>query len=385
MAKQRLLNHVKFVIDRSGSMGPLNDQVDQVVRNQITRLNALDEQTGQETHVSIYVFGSNTRCIIYDTDVKRLVGTNPLAGQFDGGMTSLIDAVLTVREESALIAQLHCDHAFLDFYLTDGGENDSHNTPRGRALGRSIATYANANQIQAKLVSELKLRLASEPENVTVAVMVPDILCKRQAINFGFAPDNIMIWDVSAEGLAVAEQEVAQRTEDFYTARASGVRGTKSLFSSVVVRSVKQEDVDKANLKPIDPNEFMIIPVALSSSSKLEIKIPAKSKTKKNPDGIKHVEIQPFIEETGRPYVAGTVYYRLTKSEKYSFGKGVALVHRTTRKVYRGPECEKLIELDANTTRIKPPLSTDEYEVYVKSTSLNRQIEVGGSVLVFNK
>jgi hypothetical protein len=383
--KQRLLNHVGFVIDRSGSMGTLNDQVDKVVQNQIARLNALDEQTGQETHVSIYVFGSETRCIIYDTDVKRLVGTNPLAGQFDGGMTSLIDAVLTVREDAAQIAQLHCDHAFLDFVLTDGGENQSHTTERGRALGRTLGTYTGMSQIQAKLISELKLRLASEPDNVTVAVLVPDILCKRQAINFGFAQDNIMIWDVSAEGLAEAEKEIARTTSDFYTARASGVRGTKSLFSSVVAKSVKQEDVDKANLKPVDPADFMIIPVALSSSSKLEIKIPSKSKTKKNPDGIKHVEIQPFVEETGRTYVTGNAYYRLTKSEKYHYGKGVALVHRTTRKVYRGPECEALIGLDTSTTRIKPPTATDEYEVYVRSTSFTRQVEIGGSVLLFNK
>lgn len=383
--KQRLLNHVNFVIDRSGSMGSLNDQVDKVVQNQIARLHALDEVTGQETHASIYVFGSDTRCIIYDTDVKRLLGTNPLAGHFDGGMTSLIDAVLTVREEAAQIPQLHCDHAFIDFYVTDGGENQSHRTSRGQALRTHSIGYLSDRDLQAKLIAELKLRLASEPDNVTTAILVPDVLCKQQAINFGFPKDNIMIWDVSKEGLDEAEREMARVTEDFYTSRASGVRGTKSLFSTVQAKAVKQEDVDSANLKPVDPADFMIIPVALSSSSKLEIKIPAKSKTKKNPDGIKHVEIQPFVEETGRRYVAGNAYYRLTKSEKYSYGKGVALVHRTTRKVYRGPECEKLIGLDASTTRIKPPTITDEYEVYVRSTSLNRQIEVGGSVLLFNK
>ena len=196
-------------------------------------------------------------------------------------------------------------------------------------------------------------------------------------------------WPIGYDDLeafyAEAEREIHQATQSFYTARSTGTRGSKALFSTVTANTVTQAQVDASSLKPVDPSDFMIIPVALSSSSKLEIKIPAKSKTLKNPEGIKHVEIQPFVEETGRAYVTGNAYYRLTKSEKYHYGKGIALVHRTTRKVYRGPECEKLIGLDQATTRIKPPAATDEYEVYVRSTSFNRQIEVGGSVLLFNK
>lgn len=373
--KQRLLNHVAFVVDRSGSMDRLNAQVDKVVQNQIQRLADLDDSTGQETHVSIYIFGNATQCAIYDTDVKRLVGANPLASWYDGGMTALIDATMTSQEELARIPELHCDHAFLTFVLTDGGENASASTPRGRGI------YNAARE----LPDQLAKMLGSQADNWTVAVLVPNILCKQEAIKYGFPKDNIMIWDVSAQGLAEAEREIHQATQSFYTARSTGTRGSKALFSTVTANTVTQAQVDASSLKPVDPSDFMIIPVALSSSSKLEIKIPAKSKTLKNPEGIKHVEIQPFVEETGRAYVTGNAYYRLTKSEKYHYGKGIALVHRTTRKVYRGPECEKLIGLDQATTRIKPPAATDEYEVYVRSTSFNRQIEVGGSVLLFNK
>lgn len=369
--KQRLLNHVNFVIDRSGSMGSLNGQVDKVVQNQIARLNALDEQTGQETHVSIYAFGSNTRCIIYDTDVKRLVGTNPLAGQFDGGMTSLIDAVLTVREESSQIAQLHCDHAFLDYILSDGGENDSHNTPRGRALGHNY----DSRVTQAKLVNELKLRLASEPDNVTVAVLVPDVLCKRQAIAFGFAPDNIMIWDVSAEGLAVAEQEMAQRTEDFYTARASGVRGTKELFAP------SKADVQAAGLKAMSTDSYLLLNVIPTKG--IEIKIPAKSILKSRPEGIKHVEIQAFIEANGHPYVTGTAYYELIKSEKISGNKDIVVIENATGMAYEGLEARKLVGLDMYSTRARPlkkdSTGKQEFSIFIRSDSVNRLLEIHNS------
>lgn len=376
MTKQRLLNHVNFVIDRSGSMNNLNHQVNKVVRNQITRLDALDQQMGQETHVSIYIFGSETRCVIYDTDVKRLVGKDVLAGHYDGGMTSLIDAALTVREESAQIAQLHCDHAFLDFILTDGGENQSHLTARGRKYTNAFG----ASSIQAKLTQELQDTLRTQPDNVTVAVLVPDVLCKKQAINFGFPPGNIMIWDVSEQGLAVAEQEIAKVTSDYYEARATGTRGTNTLFAS----NVTQAQVDASGLKPVDPDQFMIIPVALASTSQLSYVIPKKSITKKNPGGIKHVEIMPFIQETGRTYVAGQAYYELVKSEKFEANKKVALIHRQTKKVYVGDQAKALIGLSGTSTRIRPQaVKGGDYDIFVQSTSVNRHLPLGTRVLIF--
>ena len=377
LLKQRKINHVAFVIDESGSMQYLKNDVPKVFDAQVRWLAELSTNMNQETRVSLYTLsGATVTCVLYDQDVLRLAS---LAGHYnpsDG--TPLVQAVAKAVEDLKKTPELYGDHGFLLFVLTDGDENTS------IIPGIPVARWdARANQIKAEYLSRL---LGGLDENWTVACLVPDVRSKMTAEQFGFARGNIAIWDAtSAQGLNDAGAEIKAATSSYFDQRAAGTRGTKSLFSTVQAKSVKQEDVDKAALKPVDPNEFMIIPVALSSSSKLEIKIPNKSVTKKNPDGIKHVEIQPFIEETGRPYVVGNVYYRLTKSEKYNLGKGIALVHRTTRKVYRGPECEKLIGLDSNTTRIKPPAITDEYEVYVKSTSFNRQVEVGGSTLVFLK
>lgn len=375
--KQRKINHVAFVIDESGSMKYLQNDVPKVFDAQVRWLAELSTTTDQETRVSLYTLsGETVTCVLYDQDVLRLPS---LAGHYrpDGG-TPLVQAIAKAIEDLKKTPELYGDHSYLLFGLTDGDENTS--------VVPGIATPrwdANSNRIKAVYLSTL---LGGLDENWTIACLVPDVRGKLMAEQFGFAKGNIAIWDAtSAQGLNDAGAEIKAATSSYFDQRAAGTRGTRSLFSTVQAKAVKQADVDAAALKPVDPADFMIIPVALSSSSKLEIKIPTKSKTKKNPDGIKHVEIQPFVEETGRKYVTGLAYYRLTKSEKYAYGKGVALVHRTTRKVYRGPECEKLIGLDASTTRIKPPTITDEYEVYVRSTSLNRQIEVGGSVLLFNK
>lgn len=357
--QQNLINHVVFVLDASGSMNGLRHDVIKVYNKQVAELARLSQELDQETRVTVYVFGNQVKCVVYDKDVLRLPKIDTL--YHDGGMTSLLDATGQALTELAETAQRYGDHSFLIYVLTDGEENNS------RVFGPG----------------SLKNAISLLAENWTLACLVPDVLCRSRALNYGFPSGNVIIWNTTGQGVEEVGEVVAQATNSYMTSRSTGVRGTKTLFSSVVAKSVTQDQVDATGLKPVSPDDFMIIPVALSSSSKLDIKVPSKSKTKKNPDGIKHVEIQPFVEETGRPYVTGNAYYRLTKSEKYFFGKGVALVHRTTRKVYRGPECEKLLGFDPTVTRIRPPQDTDEYEVYVKSTSFNRQVEVGGSILLF--
>jgi hypothetical protein len=365
---QKKINHVALVIDQSASISDygLTNAILDVLDGQIAWLVQLSKDMDQETRVSIYTFNDySADCVVFDTDVLRLPS---LRGHYrPRGGTPMMSGTVKAISDLKKTAQMYGDHGFLVFVLTDGEENQSH-----------VSTPAVNAQAMHSTLTELG-------ENWTVGVLVPNFQGKLRVQNFGFDAGNIAIWNTTAQGVSEVGEEIKAATSSYFTGRAAGVRGTKQLFNTVVAKAVTQDEVNAANLKPVDPAEFMIIPVALSSSSKLEIKIPSKSKTKKNPDGIKHVEIQPFVEETGRPYVMGNAYYRLTKSEKYAYGKGVALVHRTTRKVYRGPECEKLIGLDPSTTRIKPPAVTDEYEVYVKSTSFNRQIEVGGSVLLFNK
>jgi hypothetical protein len=363
MRANQLLNHVAFVIDDSGSMSRLRGQVEKVVANQIKHLADLDARTGQETHVSVYIFGNSVHCVIFDKDVKRLVGINVMEGHHDGGMTALLDATRTSQSDLAKTAQLYGDHAFLTFVLTDGGENHSMNRSP-----ESMAALING-----------------QPENWTLAVLVPDILCKKEALKCGFPKDNIMVWDVSAQGLAEAETEIAKATDSYYAGRSTGTRGSKTLFKGVDVQNVSAAQVALTNLVAVSPDKFMIVPVALASTSTLQYVIPKKSITRKNPNGIKHVEIQPFIQETGRTYVAGSTFYELTKSEKWDPHKKVALIHRQTKQVYTGQECKALLGLTPHSTRVRPqPVRGGDYDVFIQSTSVNRHLPIGTRVLILS-
>lgn len=361
--KQRKINHVAFVIDESGSMNYLRNEVVKVFDGQVAWLAQLSKDTDQETRVSLYTLsGGGVTCVLYDQDVLRLPS---LAGHYHpNGGTPLVAAVVKAVEDLKKTPELYGDHGFLLFALTDGDENASQ-PPAGH---RSKADW-------------LKAVLGGLGDNWTIGCLVPDFRAKMLAESFGFVKGNIAIWDTSsAQGLSDAGEEIKAATSSYFTQRAAGVRGTNTLFAN----NVTAAQVQASGMKPVPTDKFTIVPVALASTSALQFVIPKKSITRKNPNGIKHVEIQPFVEETGRKYVTGQAFYELVKSEKYDPNKKVALIHRQTKQVYTGDQAKALIGLTGTSTRIGPqPVNGGDYDIFIQSTSLNRHLPVGTRVLLF--
>jgi hypothetical protein len=64
--------NVARVLDRSGSMAHLADQVVKVADNQIAYLAKRSKELDQETRVTVYTFGNTTECLFYDKDVLRM-------------------------------------------------------------------------------------------------------------------------------------------------------------------------------------------------------------------------------------------------------------------------------------------------------------------------
>lgn len=370
--KQRKINHVAFVIDESGSMGHLTREVVKVFDAQVNWLAQLSKDMDQETRVSLYTLtGDTVTCVLYDQDVLRLPS---LAGNYNPrNGTPLVKAVAKAVEDLKLTPELYGDHGFLLFVLTDGDENTS--VVPGM---RYPSSDPSATRIKANYLSGI---LNSLGVNWTVGCLVPDFRGKMLAESFGFSKGNIAVWDASStQGLNDAGEEIKAATSNYFTGRAAGVRGTNTLFAN----NVTAAQVQASGMKPVDPNEFFIVPVALATSSQLQYVIPNKSITKKNPNGIKHVEIKPFVEETGHAYLVGQAFYELVKSEKYDPQKKVALIHRQTKQVYTGDQAKALIGLSGVSTRVRPqPVHGGEYDIFIQSTSVNRHLPLGSRVLLF--
>lgn len=345
--KQNYINHIALVLDGSSSMSRHSHELIKVADEQIRYLAQRSKDLDQETRVSVYVFADGVECVIYDKDVLRLPSIKEhYRAQ---GMTALVDATNLSLDDLAMTPEKYGDHAFLVYVLTDGQENASMGSDRGR---RYIS-----HETRGKLTSDLARRLHTLPDHWTVAVLVPDQRGKFEAKNFGFPADNIAIWDAnSAQGVNEAVSVIRQATDRFMDGREKGIRGSRNVFSTGA-DAVNNVTV-KGLLTPMRSESYVLVPVPMESV------------------------IRPFVEEQcGLHYTVGMAYYQLNKTESIQAQKAIAVVEKATGKVYSGPQARDLIGLPSMNVRVKPSYNPD-YDIFVQSTSVNRKLIPGTRLLL---
>ncbi|MFF7167392.1 VWA domain-containing protein [Streptomyces sp. NPDC008086] len=332
---QNYINHVALVLDASSSMSHLSRKVVEVADQQIAYLARRSQELDQETRVTVYVFADQVECVIYDKDVLRMPSLKQLYRV--GGMTALLAATLKSQRELAQTAQLYGDHSFLTFVLTDGQENASHR-----------CQDAHSRDPRA-LVGSVAEMIDRQEDNWTLAVLVPDQMGKREAMQCGFPRDNIAVWDAtSTQGLEEAGQVIQQATEQFMVGRSRGIRGSRAVFSTGA-QAVNKDTIKAAGLAPVDPSAYQLIPVARDAA------------------------IREWVTECGHTYRTGGAYYQLSKSEKIQAQKQIAVLEKKTDRVYTGPQARALLGLPDTEIRVKPD-HNDEFTIFVQSTSVNRKL-----------
>ncbi|MDT0611039.1 vWA domain-containing protein [Streptomyces lancefieldiae] len=332
---QNYINHVALVLDASSSMARLSRKVVEVADQQIAYLARRSRELDQETRVTVYVFADKVECVIYDKDVLRMPSLKQMYRV--GGMTALLAAALKSQRELAQTAQLYGDHSFLTFVLTDGQENVSHRCPDAPARDPRELVEAVARMIE------------TQGDNWTLAVLVPDQMGKREAMQCGFPRDNVAIWDAtSTQGLEEAGQVIQQATEKFMVGRAQGIRGSRAVFSTGA-EVVNKDTIKAVGLTPVKPSKYRLIPVA------------------------REVAIRDWVVECGHTYRTGGAFYQLSKSEKIQARKQIAVLEKKTDRVYTGPEARALLGLPDVEVRVKPDHNAD-FTIFVQSTSVNRKL-----------
>ena len=331
--KENYINHIALVLDASGSMSHLKDEVVKVADAQIAYLAQRSKELDQETRITVYTFDNTVKCVIYDKDVLRMPS---IAGHYKiGGMTALVDAALKSIDDLSKTPELYGDHAFLTYVLTDGAENNSSNRP-----------------------DMLSSRLASLPEHWTLAVLTPNQVGVHEAKKFGFPVNNIAVWDAtSAKGVREVGETIRKATEQFMVNRSKGVRGTKSVFVELSVANITPETVAS---KLAEVNNFQVLQVTTEGA------------------------IREFIEKkTGKPYVLGKAFYQLTKTEPIQAQKQVCIQDKSTLKVYTGTPARTLLGLPNQEVKVRPA-DHQKYNIFVQSTSVNRKLVPGTTLLVFS-
>ncbi|MGW0773635.1 vWA domain-containing protein [Streptomyces sp. NPDC002835] len=342
---QNYINHVALVLDASSSMSHLSRKVVEVADQQIAYLARRSRELDQETRVTVYVFADKVECVVYDKDVLRMPSLKQLYRA--GGMTALLAAALKSQRELAQTAQLYGDHSFLTFVLTDGQENASHRCPDAPSRDPRELVTAVAGMIE------------TQEDNWTLAVLVPDQMGKREAMQCGFPKENIAIWDAtSTQGLEEAGQVIRQATEKFMVGRAQGIRGSRTVFSTGAA-AVNKDTIKAAGLTPVKPSAYQLIPVTRDAG------------------------IRDWVVECGHTYRTGGAFYQLGKSEKIQARKQIAVLEKKTDRVYAGPEARALLGLPDSEVRVKPD-HNDDFTIFVQSTSVNRKLVANTRLLLMN-
>jgi len=192
----------------------------------------------------------------------------------------------------------------------------------------------------------------------TVATLVPDEAGRRAAKSYGFPDDNIKIWETSVKGLDEVERVVGASFTSYSTGRSMGIKCSKSLFTPNDI--TKREVVQK--LEEIPAKEYQTLLV------------------RKYDDG---KEIKDFVEKlTGEAYRVGSAYYQLSKPEKIQAGKNIAVVEKSTGKMFSGVNARKLIGLPSYELKVAPA-DYDKFDLFIQSTSTNRHLVADTHLIVF--
>jgi hypothetical protein len=355
-----IINHVAIVLDASSSMEGLSKAVIQVADKLIADLANLSQQMDQETRVTVYSFADDVTCIIYDKDVLRLPSIREHYKAY--GNTALLKATSIAIDDLAMIPTKHGDNSFLLYIITDGEENASdYGYDRFGRWSPRVATR------EEPLYREtLPGKIAALSDIWTTAVLVPNAQGVFLAKKYGFPASNIAVWDAtSSKGVEEVGRTITAATTSYMTSRASGVRGTKNLFTPAV-GNLSSTDITAAGLTPLDPSKYVLIPV------------------------VKDITIKDFVEECASQYQVGRAYYQLTgsktpKGKKHIVvqgNKAVAVMDTTTSKVYTGPEARKLVGLPDHDVNVDPSDTKGQYKLFVQSSSVNRNLYAGTKLLL---
>lgn len=334
---QNYINHIALVVDKSGSMFSVGQDLVKVFDQEIEHLKSRSVELNQETRISVYLFGSDVECLVFDMDAMRM----PSLKQFynASGQTKLIDAVIKSVEDMNKLPQLYGDHAFLVYALTDGEENNSRNYP-----------------------AALKDTLNKLPENWTIVCMVPNSRGIHEAKKFGFPVNNIQVWNTDSAGTVEVGKSFRSAMDNYMDNRSKGVRGSSNFFS-LDTSGIKVKDAS-ANLTKLSTDKYKRYQVNSGFNG--------------------FAVIRDFVEAaTGKSYVKGSTYYELTKTEMIQSYKEICIQDRKSTAVYSGANARTLLGLPNSDVKVSPDKHSG-WRIFVQSTSVNRKLPRNSYVLVMN-
>lgn len=336
--KPKLVNRIWLLLDDSGSMSGCYQEAVSQINNNLLSIAAKAKTTGQETYVSMILFGGGglARVIFQDRPVEKVVLLDSSFAR--GPSTPLIDALGTAIDFGMRGPGANDPNtSFLVVCATDGGENGS------RIYGTSYNT----------LRLEKMIRDAQGTDRWTIAVLTPRGH-EHEAAKYGIPRDNISAWDNTKAGATEAFTRTSVSFDGYFTARSAGQKSTKSFYTT-----------DLSSLKKAD----------LSKMTDLSGRFKKWTIDRE-------VDITAFVESKGVKFVIGAGYYQFTKKELLRNGRTLLIREKGTNRIFGGKEARSILGIPDGEVQVTPGNHAN-YDLFMQSTSTNRKL-VRGTELYYD-
>lgn len=332
-----------FATDHTGSMSTLRRQAARDYNATIESVKQSAASTGQDVIVSHVMIGGNHRVepqvALRNSSLNALKPIPEASYDTSAGATLLFDSVVELINVLKQAPDRDDPNvAFAVMITTDGGDTSSR---------------TSAPQL-ARMIDELQ-----KSDRWTFVFRVPS---EREAHNLqrmGIPDGNIMVWSTTSQGMEVATQQNTQAMQQYFTARSTGVRSTKSFYANM--KNVTTEDV-KATLEDVSA-KVTLWPVQTTEHE---------------------MDIRSFVEKRlkGGALKKGAAFYQLTKSEdKVQGTKKICIRDKATNAIYYGPAARQLMGVPLHSdVRLKPD-DLGKFDVFIQSTSVNRKVQSGSQIL----
>jgi hypothetical protein len=330
--KQRLKNYLTFVMDHSASMSRIKSDVQRTFNSLLAQHQQAAKEEDQDTQVSLVDFSTTVKEVFAGRPIENVA---PIVNYYLDDMTALLDGVGRAIEINDAMTDSEDDHvSHLIMVLTDGHENCSR--------------VYNWTTLQSR-IERMQAR-----GNWTFVFQVPpgatSIFTAR-----GIPAGNVREWEATTQGVEAAAAATSVGTQSFYRSRSAGKKAVNNFYT------------DLSDLKTSDLRKNLDDQQAFYQS----YAVP------------KEVEIRSFVEaQTGKPYLSGSAFYQLTKPETIQWRKDVLIREKNKRAVWGGDEARKMIGLQPFTDCKVTPGNHANFDIFVQSTSTNRKLVRGTSVLV---
>ena len=321
---------VAIVLDRSSSMHGHRNDVVKSLNQQIANFKEESKKSAIPTDISLVSFADVASKDFLYIKTEDTGDIDP-ASYYPAGSTALYDGIMTgigvLRSSSGLRKLL--------LIITDGEENVS--------------------KLYSRLTVSNEIRNLISGENWTIAACVPPGTKGRVNTETGIEYGSIAEWERTTRGIEEATRTITRSTTSLYSSYNAGATRSAGFFQPDLNNLAPT--VVQTNLNEVTGN-YQVLPV--------QTKEPIAS----------------FVARTtNRPYRVGASFYQLTKKEKVQASKDI-MIRDKNGKIFGGSNARSLLRIPAGGDIELNPASNNEYEVYVKSTSHNRNLVPNTNVLV---